>query len=85
MMAKVVLYNEEAFITVMEKHAQPTTHFVVTDESSVITLVPRVTSKHRHYYQYMELKDPRVIGILIEKAKELGYDVLPGHVQETTS
>ena len=53
----------------------------MTDELSSIVLVPRVTSRHRHYLQFTPLSEEEVRKA-IEHVKREGFEVIQGHVQE---
>ncbi len=78
MMARIVVLRKEDVRKALASLARPQTHIVVTDEASQVMLVPKVTSRHRHYYQYSGPKEE--VAELVEAARKEGYEVIVGFV-----
>ncbi len=83
-MAKIVVYTAEEFKRALGRLARPQTHVIVSDEASNIVAVPRTTSRHRHYIQYTSIHDEE-IAQLVKHARDQGFEVIIGYVQEVTA
>ena len=79
-MARVILFSVASFKKALRRMAKPQTHEVVTDYATTITLVPKTTSRHRHYITYSSNNEEE-IKELAKEAEKLGYEVLEGYVQ----
>lgn len=78
-MAVINVTEKEDFIRVIREDIPPKAYKAVTDELTYVWLVPKVTSRHRHYYR-LDLKDE---GEWEEIKKELikaGIGIIRGHV-----
>ena len=83
-MARIIVYSVDSFKLAVQRLANPRTHEVVTDRMTSITLVPRTTSRHRHYIQY-STRNEQEIATLLSWLTEQGYHIIEGFVQEVVA
>lgn len=83
-MARIIVYSVEDFKKAVERFTWIKTHEVVTDGISTITMVPKTTSRHRHYIQYTA-NDEQEIHQLLAWLEQRGYTIIHGYVQEVVA
>jgi len=80
-MARIVVTSLEEFLKAMRALANPRTHVLVTDGYATVELVPRTTSRHRHYIKFLVDEEEEISKILVEAEKQ-HYTIIKGSVQE---
>ncbi len=83
-MARIVVTSLEAFMRAMHALDNPRTHVLVTDGFAPVELVPRTTSRHRHYIKFLVNEEQEIARILAEAEKQR-YTVIHGSVQEVVA
>jgi len=79
-MALIRVYDVKDFWQAVQLNCRPETHMVVTDEVSIVMMVPIVTSQHRHYIM-IKLDDEKKVSEVLKRLKEQGFRVIVGEVE----